>query len=107
MNNIKVEDLLLHPVRMRILLSLAGHELTSREISSRLPDVAHATLYRHIGKLEKAGEVLPVWEAEPFLWLLHHTESKAEDYDYKAITDDVISNCSDAIKVIVGRLTPV
>jgi DNA-binding transcriptional ArsR family regulator len=47
---------------MRILLSLAGHELTPGEISSRLPDVAHATLYRHIGKLEKAGVLVVVDE---------------------------------------------
>lgn len=55
MTEIKIADLLMHPVRMRILLCLAGVELSPKEMADRLPDVAHATLYRHIGKLEKAG----------------------------------------------------
>ena len=61
-NAVNVDDLLLHPVRMRILLTLAGNELTSQEIAARLPDVAHATLYRHVAKLSKAGVLVVVDE---------------------------------------------
>lgn len=55
MDGVDVRDLLLHPVRMRILLCIAGHELTSREIAASLSDVAHATLYRQIARLHEAG----------------------------------------------------
>jgi hypothetical protein len=45
---------------MRILLAIAGNQFTSQEIAEKLPDIAHATLYRHIAKLHKAGVLLVV-----------------------------------------------
>jgi DNA-binding transcriptional ArsR family regulator len=48
-------DILLHPVRLRIVLNVAGDEVTTAEIAERLPDVPQATLYRHIAKLADSG----------------------------------------------------
>ena len=48
-------DLLLHPVRLRIVLESAADEITAGELARRLPDVAQATLYRHIATLTDAG----------------------------------------------------
>ena len=48
-------EILLHPVRLRIVLAVANDEATTTEISRRLPDVPQATLYRHIAKLADAG----------------------------------------------------
>jgi DNA-binding transcriptional ArsR family regulator len=48
-------DLILHPVRMRLLVTLARRELTARQLSQVLPDVPQATLYHHLGILTKAG----------------------------------------------------
>lgn len=48
-------DQILHPVRMRLMMILAGEELTPQQLSERLPDVPPATLYRHIRALHKAG----------------------------------------------------
>jgi DNA-binding transcriptional ArsR family regulator len=48
-------DILLHPVRLRIVLTAAGDEVTTADIARRLPDVPQATLYRHIAKLSDAG----------------------------------------------------
>ena len=48
-------DLILHPVRMRILTTIGGRELTAQQLAQRLPDVAQATLYRHISLLHKGG----------------------------------------------------
>jgi DNA-binding transcriptional ArsR family regulator len=48
-------DILLHPVRLRIVLAVAGDEVTTAEIALRVPDVPPATLYRHIAKLADAG----------------------------------------------------
>lgn len=53
-------DLILHPVRMRIILALAGGgPATARELAERVPDVPPATLYRHVNAL-RAGGVLAV-----------------------------------------------
>ncbi|GAA2609924.1 helix-turn-helix domain-containing protein [Streptomyces axinellae] len=53
-------NLLLHPVRLRILQTLVGSgPLTTAQLRERLPDVAAATMYRHIATLAKA-DVLEV-----------------------------------------------
>lgn len=48
-------DILLHPVRLRIVLATAGDEVTTADIARRLPDIPQATLYRHIATLTEAG----------------------------------------------------
>ena len=55
-------ELLLHPIRLRIVLAMTGTGMTTTELRQRLPDVAPATLYRHVailvgsGLLEVVGE---------------------------------------------------
>ncbi|GAB3429015.1 helix-turn-helix domain-containing protein [Actinophytocola sediminis] len=49
-------DLLLHPVRLRILRALLdGRPGTTAQLRERLPDIAPATMYRHIATLTAAG----------------------------------------------------
>jgi DNA-binding transcriptional ArsR family regulator len=49
-------DLLLHPVRLRILQTLlGGRELTTAQLQEHLPDVSAATLYRQVATLVEAG----------------------------------------------------
>lgn len=49
-------DLLLHPVRLRILQALLdGHPSTTTQLRQRLPDIAPATMYRHVAVLAEAG----------------------------------------------------
>ncbi|WP_326561376.1 helix-turn-helix domain-containing protein [Micromonospora sp. NBC_01796] len=49
-------DLLLHPVRMRILQALFDADpLTTAQLRDRLPDIPAATMYRHIAVLADAG----------------------------------------------------
>ena len=57
-------DLIIHPVRIRILLAIEGQNMTTQELSERLKDVPQATLYRHIGKLTKAGIIKVVEERQ-------------------------------------------
>jgi DNA-binding transcriptional ArsR family regulator len=54
MNKVK-EDLLLHPVRLRIILATAGRQVTAQQLAAELPDVPQATLYRNINTLAAAG----------------------------------------------------
>lgn len=54
-------EVMLHPVRMRVLTALAGSEgMTALQLAGLLPDVPQATLYRHINRLAKAGLLVVV-----------------------------------------------
>ena len=56
-------DLLLHPVRLRVLQAFLGDRtLTTGELRAQLPDVPAATLYRHVGILADAGVLAVVGE---------------------------------------------
>lgn len=48
-------ELVLHPVRIRILRAVAGARLTTHDLLERLPEVPQATLYRQLAALAKAG----------------------------------------------------
>ena len=52
---IRQSDILLHPVRLRIVLAMAGDEVTTSDSARRLPDVPQATMYRHVARLAHAG----------------------------------------------------
>ena len=53
-------DLLLHPVRLRIVQAFRGdRELTTLQLSAELSDVPAASLYRHVARLVDA-DVLQV-----------------------------------------------
>ena len=56
-------DTVLHPVRMRVLMALAGSEgMTPLQLADILDDVPQATLYRHINRLASAGLLRQVEE---------------------------------------------
>jgi len=60
MVTVSTADLILHPVRLRILQAfLGGRHLTTGDLARELPDVAQAGLYRHVSRLA-AGGVLEV-----------------------------------------------
>lgn len=48
-------DVVLHPVRFRILTLVSGRRMSPQKISCSLPDVPQASIYRHINKLVEAG----------------------------------------------------
>jgi hypothetical protein len=56
-------DLLLHPVRLRIVQTfLGGRTLTTRELAAEIPDVPPASLYRQVARLEQGGALTIVRE---------------------------------------------
>lgn len=59
----KKADLILHPVRFRILQALPGETLTTQEIADRLLDVPKSSIYRHL-KLLLEGDMIAVAEAQ-------------------------------------------
>ncbi|MFC5702664.1 helix-turn-helix domain-containing protein [Cohnella faecalis] len=49
-------DLILHPIRMRIIQSLvSGQRQTTQQLAERNASIPQATLYRHLNTLLKAG----------------------------------------------------
>ncbi len=57
----KKADLILNPIRMRILMALSEGRKTAQQLVYELRDVPQATLYRHITRLAQA-EVIRVVE---------------------------------------------
>jgi hypothetical protein len=56
-------DLLLHPVRLRIVQSFLGDRaLTTTQLQTELADVPTASLYRHVARLVAAGVLTVVAE---------------------------------------------
>ncbi|MBC8137734.1 MAG: helix-turn-helix domain-containing protein [Fibrella sp.] len=48
-------ELMMHPVRFRVLMALSGRELTTRQIAEALPDISRASVYRHVHALHEGG----------------------------------------------------
>ncbi|HEX5441304.1 MAG TPA: helix-turn-helix domain-containing protein [Ktedonobacterales bacterium] len=49
-------ELLLHPVRLRIIHTMSGgRALTTGQLRARMPDVSKATMYRHVSLLADGG----------------------------------------------------
>lgn len=71
MTDLSKADLIIHPVRLRILQTLLGEELTTQQIAQRLPDVPESTLYRHL-RLLLDGGLLDVAQAH----LVHGIQEK-------------------------------
>jgi DNA-binding transcriptional ArsR family regulator len=56
-------DVLLHPIRLRIVRAFLGQaELTARDLAVRLDDISQATLYRHVKSLAEAGALIVISE---------------------------------------------
>jgi DNA-binding transcriptional ArsR family regulator len=57
-------ELILHPIRMRVVLAAAHRVLTPQKIAELLPDVPQTTLYRHINLLLDGGVLRVVRESK-------------------------------------------
>ncbi len=57
-------DLILHPARLRMMSELGGRQMTPLQLAKALPDIAQASLYRHIKALLDGGILEVVSEQE-------------------------------------------
>jgi DNA-binding transcriptional ArsR family regulator len=55
-------DLILHPVRARIIVEVSGRRITAKEIAESMPEIPMTTLYRHINALTDGGILAVVEE---------------------------------------------
>ncbi len=65
-------DLILHPIRFRILETLIGESLTTQDIAGRLPDVPKSSIYRHL-KLLLENDVIAIDETHPVRGVLERS----------------------------------
>lgn len=54
----KKSELIIHPVRMRLVAELGNRQMTTRQLAAALPDISQATLYRQIKILHENGIVV-------------------------------------------------
>ena len=59
-----MNDLLLHPIRLRIVSAITSGRVTAKDMTKALPDIPQTTLYRHINVLVDGG-VLQVVDEIP------------------------------------------
>ena len=50
-----MNDLLLHPIRLRIVSAMTSGKTTAKDLAKALPDIPQTTLYRHIKVLVDGG----------------------------------------------------
>ena len=79
-------DLILHPLRMRIIMTIAGKQMTAQNLAAALPDIAQATLYRHINKLAQGG-VLAVIEERPVRGTMEKVYSLSQNAAFLGVSD--------------------
>lgn len=72
-----IADIVLHPVRMKIIQQLGGRSMTTTELREALPEVKQATLYRHVAALLEA-DILAVVEERQVRGAVERTLSLGE-----------------------------
>jgi hypothetical protein len=72
-----ITELVLHPVRWRIVQRALHREVTTTQLREELPDIAQTTLYRHVSTLLQAG-VLRVVREERIRGTVERTYAIAE-----------------------------
>ncbi|MGW6199111.1 helix-turn-helix domain-containing protein [Kribbella sp. NPDC055110] len=89
-----VLDVLLHPIRWRIVQRVLGREVTTTDLKRDLPDVPITTLYRHVAALIDAGYLTVVRErkirgtTERTLTLDQTKVGRIDEREARAMTPD-------------------
>jgi DNA-binding transcriptional ArsR family regulator len=87
-------DLLLHPIRLRIVKAFLGDRaLTTSQLAAELDDVPPGSLYRHIARLTKAGVLQVVAErrvrgAVERTYTMRMAAAQLQPGEVKAMTPD-------------------
>jgi DNA-binding transcriptional ArsR family regulator len=84
--DLKKSDLIIHPVRLRILRVLGKEALTTQEIADGMPDVPKSSIYRHL-KLLLDGDMVVVSDKRLVKGIQEKTYRIAQDPHLSA--DDV------------------
>ncbi|MBI1298228.1 helix-turn-helix domain-containing protein [bacterium] len=86
-------DLIFHPIRIRLMTELSGRRMTTAQLREAMPDVAQATLYRHVKRLLGGGMIEVVDEqvvngATERTYALIPGQDSLTDADLQGLTAD-------------------
>lgn len=87
-------ELLLHPLRLRIVTTISNNQMTAQQLAQALPDVAQATLYRHIGTLHSGG-VLQIIEERAVRGTVEKVYALANPQDLFLTAEDLATATKD------------
>ncbi|MGM0751834.1 MAG: helix-turn-helix domain-containing protein [Bacillota bacterium] len=79
-------DLILHPIRMRIIQHLSKGAATVHELKEWMADVPQATLYRHLNRLTKS-EIIYVIHERKIRGAVEKTYAIQEDSPYMSVEE--------------------
>ncbi|MFI8577608.1 helix-turn-helix domain-containing protein [Rossellomorea aquimaris] len=79
-------DLILHPIRMRIIQHLSKGAATVNELKEWMADVPQATLYRHLNRLTKS-EIIYVIHERKIRGAVEKTYAMQEDNPYMSVEE--------------------
>ncbi len=98
-------DLLLHPIRMRMIRAFIGRKLTAQQLSELLSDVPQATLYRHLKKLQRSG-ILRVIQKRPIRGALERVYTLVEGKEILPHLSDQLTedNCMQDFLLFLANL---
>ncbi len=96
--------LLLHPLHLRIIEKIEGRQLTTQQLSEVLPDVAQATLYRHLNQLVEGG-TLTIVEARPVRGTVEKVYTITEPLSVEFLPEDLEQfTREDLIRYFTGHM---
>jgi DNA-binding transcriptional ArsR family regulator len=79
-------NVILHPIRMRIIQNLLNQPLTTQQLKELLTDIPQATLYRNLKKLVEAGVIhivdeIPIRGTIEKVYSIYDTNSSIPDLE--------------------------
>lgn len=86
-------ELLIHPIRLRIVTEMRLEQKTARQLAAALPDVPQSSLYRHIHTLVEGGVLLVVAETPirgtvEKIYQVHQESIHISAADYEQFTSE-------------------
>ncbi len=102
----RAAEVLLHPIRLRIVLAAVGQEVTATELGRLLPDVPQATLYRHLATLAECGmlEVVRERRTRGAIERTYRVNREDTDLDATALDDMSLDDHLSAFTMFAGAL---
>lgn len=62
---------------------------------------ARESLRYTLNMLRTESEILPVWQYDNFMWLLHYMDTKTENYDYEAINRERLAMLPEHVQTAI------